>query len=529
MPLLEENIYKFRDAIDRMGAFASVTSDLKFMTVSSSFTGILGYTEADLAGTSIHDLSVFEPGSMQHMQMVRHLYSGGTWIGDIICRHKDGSCLEARLSIAPSIEDGVILGFIAQYQKSFVEHGTFDMADVLHRYRSGFNKIAGMAIVTSTGEIQEVNDLFVDMFGYSRSEIVGAHIDLLSRQTGSAEMPSHIWDVVKTGQVYTGEVEGFRHDGQSIYARVTVSPASEVSSDVIASFDAYLVIYQDITKETEMRNNQNELAVEAAKQQMLNGAIHNISNLQQGVIAANSKTMNAAQGLDDACRQAQVHYQSLTSRDDQSTFLTAMSAIVRVTVTQIVESVQEERRAIDETVAIVNSFRREQRNIRLVTDESISAFVQRILNTFSLQAARHNIAVCISSMTDLAVRWPTAQVHQIIFNLLINAQQAITEQVEAGHLPAHRGRIELAIEHVDNDVLFYVRDNGGGFHVPVQQLFTPRFTTKLAGSGIGLHTSAIMAQNMGGSLSAENTTVNKQPGAQFMLRIPSSIEAKGAV
>lgn len=530
MLLLEKHVYDYRDAIDRLGSFATISSDLKFTSITDNFTSLFGYTEEDVKGRSIHFLDYAGADSLMLKKMIRHLYSGGTWIGDLSCKRKDGESVDVRLSIAPSIVDNIISGYVAQYQKSYVKNNPFELSDVLYRYRSGFNKAVALAIVSTAGEIQEVNDLFVEMHGYSRDEIVGKHITTLSNSAEQIpDIPDAVWDVVSKGQIYSGEVENFTKDGRSVFVRVTVAPASDTTSDVMASFDAFLIIYQDITRETELRNNQKELAIEAAKQQMLAGAIHNISNLQQGVLAANSKTMLGAQGLNDACGAAMKHYDSLTDQDDRNAFLGGVNAIVQDTVAQILASVHEERKAIDETVAVLNSFRREQKNIRLIDDESISAFVQRTLNTFSLQAARHNIAVTISSMTDAEVSWPTAQVHQIIFNLMINAQQAIAERVEAGALPSHRGRIELAIIHEGDDVLFFVKDNGGGFNVPIHQLFTPRFTTKAAGSGIGLHTSAIMARSMGGSLTAENSAINNQRGAKFLLRLPRVIAAKGTV
>ena len=78
-------------------------------------------------------------------------------------------------------------------------------------------------------------------------------------------------------------------------------------------------------------------------------------------------------------------------------------------------------------------------------------------------------------------------------------------------------------------MLFYVKDNGGGFNGMEHQLFTPKFTTKAAGSGIGLHTSAIMARSMGGALSAENAEINGQRGAQFLVRVPKMVAAKGGI
>lgn len=532
MAMLDEKIYRMRDALVRMGAFATITDDLNFIGVTPSFTDLLGYEEEELQGKHISSIICDVSNSFMSTTCLRHIYRGGTWIGDIICRHKNGSAVEVRVSIAPSItDDNVIGGFIAQYQKTFSQRDPFELGDVLYRYTSGFNKIAGMAFITSSGEIQEVNDLFLEMFGHQREDLVGKHIGSLTRHDHLTEMPDHIWAAVSKGEVYTGEIAAYRSNGQCMHLRMTVTPANDVpadvASDVIASFDSYLVILQDITEEWEMRTSQREQAIESARQQMLAGAIHNISNLQQGVLSANAKTTTFAQSLATACEAASAHVKAITDQQDREAFLDGMTSIIRNSVSQILASVQEERRAIDETVAVLNSFRREQKNIRLVVDESISSFVQHILNTFSLQAARHNIAVSISSMIDADVRWPMAQVHQIVLNLLINAQQAIAERVEAGMLPAHRGRIELAILEEGANIILYVKDNGGGFDVPLHVLFTPRFTTKESGSGIGLHTSAIMAQSMGGTLTAENSDINGVRGARFILTIPRMISPKG--
>jgi PAS domain S-box-containing protein len=527
MQHLHEKIYGLRDAFDRIGGFATISSDLKFMSVTDPFISMMGYTEEEVKGRNIHFINHAEFDAVNEMQMIRHLYKGGTWIGDIICQHKDGQALEMRLTIAPSIQDGVIEGYIAQYQRTIVQHSTFDLDDVLYRYRSGFNKIAGLAIVDSSAQIQEVNDLFVEMFGYSREEALGKNIGFLSR-SASQEMPAAIWSVVGKGQVYTGEVENFDNLGRSVHARLTVAPANYSDSRVIANFDMYLVIYQDITKETEMRSRQQALAVEAVKQQMLHGAIHNVSNLQQGVLAANNKTLVLTEGLNAAVIQASEHYKTLSTLEDKSAFLDAVYEVLKVSVPEIATSVQEERKAIDESVAVINSFRREQRNARMVSDVGIAGFVQSLLNTFSLQAATQHIAVAITSMADVDVRWPTEQVHQIAFNLLINAQQAIAEQVETGRIAATKGRIEILIGVFGDDVSLSVKDNGGGFVVPVEKLFTPRFTTKASGSGIGLHTSSIMAQSMGGTLTAQNVGEGADRGACFTLTIPRIIQAQGA-
>lgn len=524
----EQSITDYQDAIERLGSFALITSDLKFKFVTKSFTELFGYSIDDVKGCDLQYLDYAGSYLALQKQMCRQLYSGGTWIGETTSRHKDGSSVDTHITIAPSIHSNEIVGYVAQFQRSFIKSQSYEMSDILYRYSAGFNKIAALAIVNSLGVIEEVNDLFVELYGYNRSEIIGYPFSLLSSKNTTSDVSSRLWATILDGQVWSEEIETRRKDGRSIFVRSTVAPASSnLTLDVVASFDTFLVIQQDISMETELRANQNEIAIESARQQMLAGAIHNIANLQQSVLAANADALRAAKGLIAASQQAADHFKLIETDEERSLFVTGVLGITQGTAQQILDAAHAERKAIDDTVAVLNSFRRQKKNIRPVDDESISAFVQRTLNTFSLQAAQHNISICISAMVDGDVRWPIAQVQQIIFNLLINSQEAICAEIASEELSPHRGRIDLSIEEDGANVVFLVKDNGGGFHVPLSQLFTPRFTTKESGSGIGLHTSAIMAQSMGGSLTAKNVQTGSKRGALFELRLPRRIEAKG--
>ena len=69
------------------------------------------------------------------------------------------------------------------------------------------------------------------------------------------------------------------------------------------------------------------------------------------------------------------------------------------------------------------------------------------------------------------------QIHQVLLNLLLNAQQAIDS----------KGKIEVTVEHRGSTVAIEVRDNGRGIapdHLP--NIFRPFYTTKGDGTGLGL-------------------------------------------
>jgi two-component system, LuxR family, sensor kinase FixL len=102
---------------------------------------------------------------------------------------------------------------------------------------------------------------------------------------------------------------------------------------------------------------------------------------------------------------------------------------------------------------------------------------------------------------------------QILVNIIRNACDSITEAAPA------RPRLDVRLSVAGNLVRISITDNGGGVAPEnAQQLFRQGFTTKATGHGFGLHMSAIMAADLGGSLGFDSA--GKGQGAAFTLEIP---------
>jgi signal transduction histidine kinase len=72
------------------------------------------------------------------------------------------------------------------------------------------------------------------------------------------------------------------------------------------------------------------------------------------------------------------------------------------------------------------------------------------------------------------------------------------------------------------DVLVEVRDSGTGLGSETDRLFTPFFTTKANGMGMGLPISRSLIENHGGRLWA---TANSPHGAVFSFTLPAAGES----
>jgi signal transduction histidine kinase len=106
------------------------------------------------------------------------------------------------------------------------------------------------------------------------------------------------------------------------------------------------------------------------------------------------------------------------------------------------------------------------------------------------------------------------QILQILLNLLRNAKQSIGE---AGK-PEKTIRVRIR-RHGDDRVRLDVRDSGVGLAAEnLTRIFAHGFTTKPDGHGFGLHSGALAAKRLGGSLWAESEGPGL--GATFTLELP---------
>jgi len=119
---------------------------------------------------------------------------------------------------------------------------------------------------------------------------------------------------------------------------------------------------------------------------------------------------------------------------------------------------------------------------------SVPDWVRRVV---ALETRR---AVAVSVGPNVTIRADGGQLDQLLINLVRNAVDATLET---------EGRVEVGWEARNGRVDVWVRDDGPGL-ADTANLFVPFYTTKPAGSGIGLALSRQIAEAHGGALTLTN-------------------------
>jgi two-component system NtrC family sensor kinase len=152
----------------------------------------------------------------------------------------------------------------------------------------------------------------------------------------------------------------------------------------------------------------------------------------------------------------------------------------------------------------------------------VSQLVEDALRMHAPAYERQGVTVVREFSSAPAIMVDRHKVIEILVNLLQNAVQACDTvepgerkvTVRVGATSAGRVRIEVA-------------DNGVGTPPEkLTQIFSHGFSTRKSGHGFALHSGALAAKELGGTLTAESDGPGK--GATFVLELPVEHKASAA-
>jgi len=329
--------------------------------------------------------------------------------------------------------------------------------------------------------VQYWNRAAEEIYGWTADEVLGMPVrDLLYRDPAAFDAATAI--TVATGY-WSGELEQFRRSGESLVADCRWTLVRDSSG----APESIFAVNSDIT------DRKRDDAARQRAQRM-----ESLGTLSGGI----------AHDLNNILTPMLMSVQML-AREERDPDRTAILGIIEASVKRGAAMIRQ-----------VLSFARgvEGQKVSIDLHRAVSDIV-----SFSRETMPRNIAVVaeIAPELDGVIGDPT-QVLQVLVNLITNARDAM---LGGGTLTIGAENRSDAVTGAPMVVLT-VSDTGTGIEPDIlARIFEPFFTTKAVGegTGLGLASSAAIADSHGGRLEVESTP---GAGATFRLFLPSAGEAR---
>ena len=301
--------------------------------------------------------------------------------------------------------------------------------------------VDGIIVIDQHGRIESFNPAAERMFGYSVDEVIGRNVSILMPSSVGAEHDAHLQKYLTTGVPHVigigRDVEARRRDGSVFPAHLAVG---EIVNEGERKFTGIL---RDLTERVNLERRLREEAGLARVGELAAVLAHEVKN----PLAAVSGTLQVLSG-------------KLASPEDR-------------------EIVGEALRRLDALSAMMTDlllYARPPKPHVMLLD--ITALAENLVGFVRMDPAWSAVE-CRVEGSSPGVMGDAEMLKLALQNLLLNALQAI----------GGRGSVSVRLSEEDTNVNIDVVDTGSGISPDVQsRLFTPFFTTKARGTGLGLAT-----------------------------------------
>jgi PAS domain S-box-containing protein len=349
---------------------------------------------------------------------------------------------------------------------------------------------ASMVITDPDGMIEYINPAFTALSGYTAEDVVGYPFRILKPGVLEPEILDQLWDTIRRGEVWQGELENKKKTGEPYWENILLSALLDEDGNI----SNYVGIKEDITErkeaEAELRKARFEAEAGAqAKSEFLASMSHEIRTPMNGIVGMTD--LLAHTKLDDDQRTM-----LNTVRDSGNALLTIINDILDFSKIEAgkmnVENVPFSVVDVVEGAAATMSPNASQKGVRIVTyiDPGIPA----------------------------SVLGDPVRMRQIVFNLTGNAVK-FSEQ----------GHVVVQAEAVINDegearLRISVIDHGIGISEEAQAKLFGAFsqaesstTRRFGGTGLGLAIVKNLAEIMSGEISVKSAIGS---GSTFSVEFP---------
>jgi len=313
------------------------------------------------------------------------------------------------------------------------------------------------------------------IYGYSAAEVVGRSIALLIPPELPDELDSILEAIRREEHIEHYETVRVRKDGQRIQMSLTISPIRDAGGRVVGAS----MIARDVTERVTLERAARRAETLAALGTLSAGIAHEINN-PIGILSSRLELM--LEGRRNLSPEL---------REDLQMLHRNVERVGRITRTLLSAARQSpmERRPVD-----------------------LNTVVEESLMLVGRQMSKDRIQIVTALDPNLPkIRGEPHTLQQVLMNLLVNARDAMPD---GGTV-----RIETSpVTGQEEGVRLVVADTGPGIPADVlPRISEPFYTTKTAGTGLGLPLSYNIVREHGGRVDVESAAGR---GTTFIITLP---------
>jgi len=465
-----------------------------FFAANSVFRTMLGYTESELYQLTFLDVT-YEEDRKANQELVRELVEGKRQHFQIEKRYrrKDGTLVWGRNDVA--LVPGI--GGAAPFWFAVVEDITQRKEEEsARRYTEEKYRLvvetASDAVISldETSAILLANPATTRIFGYDPAELIGKPLTMLMPEFLRKLHEVGFKRYLATGQRHINwqgtELVGRRKNGQEFPVEISFG---ELTKDGHRVFTGFI---RDISERKQaqraIQNAQAELARVSRLTTMGELAASIAHEVNQPLTAVNNNSSACLRLLANQNLQPDVLRRALQEIVADGTRASAIVARIRA----FIKKTPAEKNTLD-----------------------VNEVIGEVLVMMGHGFEENRILL----QRELAQALPPVlgdrvQLQQVLLNLIMNGIEAMTAVTNRPRTLWVQSRIDES-----GDVLIAVRDSGTGLGSESDRVFTPFFTTKTNGMGMGLSISRSLIEGHGGRLWS---SPNSPHGAIFSFTLPAA-------
>jgi two-component system sensor kinase FixL len=437
---------------------------------------LFGYPESEVVGRNVSVLMPSPQREEHDNYLERYLATGEARIigigREVTGRRRDGTLFPVQLSVGEMRIGGErkFTGMLHDLTKRARLEGELGASEA--RWRAIIDSaVDGIVVIDAHGSIEAFNPAAERLFGYTTAEVQGHNVNMLMPSPYREEHDGYLARYLATGHAKIigigREVQGRRKDGTTFPLHLAVGQIT------IEGARKFTGILHDLSDRVQMESRLREQAALAKLGEMAAVIAHEVKNPLAGI------------------RGAMQVFGSRIPPDDASG--------------RVVKDIVARIDSLDQMMKDMLLFARPPK-LRLAPTE-IAPLVAMTASLLRQDPALSELDIRVEGTAPPVLA--DADMLRIVFqNLLING----------AHAMHGTGSIRVTIDTVDASCQIAFIDRGPGIPPEIRdKIFTPFFTTKSRGSGLGLPTAKRLIEAHNGQIAIDSPPAG---GTTVIVRLP---------